>query len=162
MTERTIRHLAVELAGEFYDVVRSAEKAGEKVHIRKASTGRAIQQIDPMAFGKTFPTVNDYLEGRKYGRIEHHKNGVVRWLECGYEHPDGKIYPWQPDTPGWMHWYAAARGQLVEMLNMPHLDERRKQQIMDALVEDREKQLKAEALNIKQPNITQRFQLRAD
>ena len=147
MTERTIRHLAVELAGEFYDTVRSAEKAGEKVQIRKASTGRTLQQIDPLAFGKTFPTVKDYLAGRRHGRVKHLPNGMVHWVDTGEV---------TEDTPGWMHWYDAARQNLVEMLNRPDIDERRKQQIMDALVEDREKQLKNEAMMIKSPQITQR------
>jgi hypothetical protein len=147
MTERTIRALAVELAGQFYDTVRSAEKAGEKVHIRRASTGRAIQQIDPTAFGKTYPRLRDYLAGTKYGTVKHLPNGAVVHVN------DGRI---DHGPPGWMHWYDAARQMLVEMLARPDIDERRKEQIMDALVEDRDKQHKQEEKMIKSPAIPQR------
>jgi hypothetical protein len=147
MTERTIRSLAVELAGQFYDTVRSAEKAGEKVHIRRASTGRAVQQIDPTAFGKTYPKLRDYLAGTKYGTVKHLPNGTVFHID------DGRIVH---GTPGWMHWYDAARQMLVEMLARPDVDERRKEQIMDALVEDRDKQHKQDEMLIKSPAIPQR------
>lgn len=153
MTERTIRSLAVELAGQFYELVRSAEKNGEKVHIRKIGRGRPLQTIDPFAFGKTYPKLKDYLAGTKYGRIEHLPNGVVRHID------DGSI---RGDTPGWMHWYDMARQMLVAMLARPDVDERRKQQIMDALLEDREKEIKQDALMIKSPQITQRHSLEAD
>jgi hypothetical protein len=147
MTERTIRALAVELAGQFYDTVRSAEKAGEKAHIRRASTGRAVQQIDPTAFGKTYPKLRDYLAGTKYGTVKHLPNGAVFHVD------DGRV---TPGTPGWMHWYDTARQMLVEMLGRPDIDERRKEQIMDALVEDRGKQHKQEEMMIKSPQIPQR------
>src|ERR1019366_7278002 len=133
MTERTIEHLARELAGTFYDTVRSAEKAGEKVQIRQASSGRTVQQIDPLAFGKTFPAVKDYLKGHKHGRVQHLPNGVVRWIDTG------EVYD---DTPGWLHWYDMARRMLVEMLDRTDVSAQRKAQIFESITEDRNKQLK--------------------
>jgi hypothetical protein len=150
MTERTIKHLAIELAGKFYDTVRSAEKAGEKVQIRQSSTGRTLQQIDPRAFGKTFPTEKDYIAGRRHGRVKHQRDGSVFWVDTG------EVYE---DTPGWLHWYDMARQMLVEMLGRPDISEHRKKQIFDAIVEDREKQMKQEAMLIKSPQITQRHSL---
>jgi hypothetical protein len=147
MTERLFRAMAVELAGRFYDTVRSAEKAGEKVHIRRASTGRAIQQIDPQAFGKTYPTLKNYLSGTKFGTVKHLPNGTVFHVN------DGRI---THGTPGWMHWYDAARQMLVEMLGRPDVSDHRKEQIMESLVEDREKQHKQDDMLVKSPAIPQR------
>jgi hypothetical protein len=145
MTERTIRNLAVELAGQFYDMTRSAEERGDKVYIKHR--GRTIQTIEPRIFGKTFPKLKDYITGRRHGTIQHLPNGVVRHID------DGRIYE---DTPGWAHWYDNARQMLVAMLARPDVDERRKEQIAEAIKEDREKQLKQEAMMIKPAAITQR------
>jgi len=145
MTERTIQHHARELAGIFYDSVRSAEDADEKVQISRR--GRILLQIDPKAFRKTYPTVKDYIAGRRHGRIQRALDGAIIHID------DGQVYQ---DTPGWMFWYDAARGQLVEMLNQPNLSEHLKNGIFEALKEDREKQLKQEAAGIRSPNITQR------
>jgi hypothetical protein len=145
VTERTIQHYARELAGAFYDTVRSAESQDEKVQISKR--GRVLLQIDPKAFGKTFPTVKDYLAGRRHGRMEHLPDGTVRHID------DGTV---SMDTPGWLHWYDAARAQLTEMLGRPDVHENIKKGIYEALLEDREKQLKQEARGQQGPNITQR------
>ena len=134
MSERTIQHTARELAGEFYDVVRAAESKDEKVQI--SQRGRIYLQVDPKAFGKTYPTVKEYLAGRKHGRIERLPDGTVLHID------DGTV---TQDTPGWRHWYDQARQMLVQMLNNPGTHENIKRSIMDALIEDREKQLKAEA-----------------
>jgi hypothetical protein len=124
LTERTIKNLAVELAAQSYDFIRSHEKTGEKVDMRWG--GKTFSTIDPLAFGRKFPTFK-------------------HWLNA--------------DPPCWMHFYEMARQMLVAMLNRPDVPEHRKQQIMDALVEDREKQQKQEAMNIKSPKITQRHSL---
>ena len=144
MTERTIRSMAKELAGTFYDVVRSAENADEKVQITKR--GRILLQVDPKLFAKTFPTVKDYLAGRRHGRIERLLDGTVRHID------DGSV---TDDTPGWMHWYDQARQQLVAMLNDPTVAPALKEGILAAVIEDREKQLKQTDPRLS-PNITQR------
>lgn len=145
MVERTIQHYARELAGAFYDTVRSAESQDEKVQISKR--GRVLLQIDPKAFAKTFPTVKDYLAGRRHGHVEHLPDGTVRHVD------DGTV---SMDTPGWLHWYDAARAQLTEMLGRPDVHENIKKGIYEALLEDREKQLKQETRGQQSPNITQR------
>lgn len=133
MSERTIQHMARELAGAYYDMVRSAEDADEKVQISKR--GRIYLQIDPKGFAKTYPTVRDYLAGRQHGRMEHLIDGTVRHIA------DGSI---TQTTPGWRHFYAKARAQLTSMLMMPNVHDNLKEGIYKALIEDREKQLKAE------------------
>jgi len=145
MVERTIQHYARELAGIFYDTVRSAEDADLKVQI--SQRGRVLLQIDPKAFAKTFPTVKDYLAGRRHGHIQHLPDGTVRHID------DGTV---SMDTPGWLHWYDAARQQLTQMLGRPDIDENLKKGIYEALIEDREKQLNQEARGQQGPNITQR------
>lgn len=147
MTERTIRSMAKELAGTFYDVVRSAESADEKVQITKR--GRIFLQIDPKLFAKTFPTVKDYLAGRRHGRIERLLDGTVRHID------DGSV---AMDTPGWMHWYDRGRQMLIAMLNNPGTHENIKDGILAALVEDREKQLKQFDPRLS-PNIAQRHRM---
>jgi hypothetical protein len=145
VVERTIQHYARELAGVFYDTVRSAEDADFKVQV--SQRGRVLLQIDPKAFAKTFPTVKDYLAGRRHGRVEHLPDGTVRHID------DGTV---SMDTPGWLHWYDAARQQLTQMLGRPDIDENLKKGIYEALIEDREKQLNQEARGQQGPNITQR------
>ena len=149
LTERTIRSLAKELAGKFYEMNVDAEARGEKVHMRMR--GRTMQTIEPGLFRKSFPTAKDYIVGRRYGVIQHLPNGVVRWVDT-----EGR---WTQDTPGWSHWYDAARQQLVAMLNEGSVSDHMKECIMAALVEDREQQLKAEAARIKPSQIPQRHLL---
>jgi hypothetical protein len=149
MTERTIEHIARELAGTFYDTVRSAESKDEKVQIRQR--GRLLLQIDPKLFAKTFPTVKDYLSGTRHGQVQRAwQTGVTTHLD------DGKIYQ---DYPGWMYWYDQARQIAVEMLSSSQIHENLKQAIMDALIEDREKELKREADGGIPNNIPQRHNM---
>lgn len=131
MVERTIRMHAKELAGVFYDTVREAEGKGDKVRFEQH--GRSVLTIDPKAFGKTFPTVKDYLKGRRHGRIERKPDGSVFHVD------DGSI---TMDTPGWLYWYELGRQQLTSMLGNPMVHENIKQGIFKALLEDREKQMK--------------------
>ena len=145
MTERTIQHTARELAGQFYDMVRSAESQDEKVQFRKR--GRIVLQIDPKVFAKTFPTVKDYLAGRRHGHMERSPDGVIRHVD------DGTM---SLDTPGWMYFYDQARKMLVEMLNSPTTHENVKAGIVAALIEDREKQMKADQHHLLSPKIPQR------
>lgn len=130
MVERTIAHTARELAGQFYDFVRSAEGSNDKVQISKR--GRVLLQIDPKAFGKTYPTVKDYLAGRKHGKLERLADGTVRHID------DGSI---RMDTPGWLHFYDQARTLLVQTLANPGTHDNIKGGIYDAIIEDREKQM---------------------
>jgi hypothetical protein len=130
MTERTIRSIAKEFAGEFYDFTRSKEDGDHKVQFMQR--GRLLLQIDPKAFAKSFPTVKDYIAGRQHGYTKKDPGtGAVTHID------DGKIYQ---ITPGWAHWYDLARKRAVEMLASPLVHENLKRGIYDALLEDREKQ----------------------
>lgn len=147
MTERTIEHMARELAGQFYDLVRSAEDSGEKVQIERR--GHVLLRIDPHAFRKSFPTVKDYLTGRRFGRTERLPDGTVRFVEG----------PARMVAPAWLHFYDQARQILTTMLGDPATHPNIKAAIYDALMEDRTKQLKQEAAGIKGPKIPQRKSL---
>ena len=149
MTERTIQHVARELAGEFYDFVRSAESRDERVQIQQR--GRIMLDIDPKAFGKTFPTVKDYIAGRRHGKMQRN------WISGQIRHvDDGKIYQ---DTPGWMYWYEMARQRCVEMLNNNDVQPHLKEAIFDSLLEDRHKELERKDKGLPLPNIPQRTTL---
>lgn len=143
MVERTIEHHARELAGIFYEGVRAAESRDEKVQI--SQRGRILLNIEPRLFAKTYPTLKDYIAGRKHGREERFPDGSIRHVD------DGSV---RIDTPGWLHWYKAAREQLVAMLAMPQVHENLKAAIYEALKEDREKDLKQTDPRLS-PNITQ-------
>lgn len=146
MAERTIAHLARELAGTFYDHVREAESAGDKVQMAKR--GRVFLEIDPKLFAKTFPTVRDYLRGRRHGRIDRDwKTGRVSYVD------DGSV---TMSTPGWLYWYDQARQMLTVMLGRPDIHDNVKQGIYAALLEDREKELKQ---RMPGPHVTQRHVL---
>jgi hypothetical protein len=149
MTEDTIRGMAKELAGQFYEMVRSAESLGEKVQVERR--GRVLMKIDPRAFARTFPTVQDYLGGRRHGLLHRHPDGTVTHVD------DGVV---RVTTPGWMHWVATARETLVSMLGNPLVHQNVKDAIADAVIEDRTKQLKMQAARIKLPNVPQRKSLR--
>lgn len=142
MTERTIRSLAVELAGQFYDFVCSSE---EKVHLRFA--GGSLNNIDPKAFRDTFPKLKDYLAGTRHGTLTHKKDGSV------FVKQDGRI---TPDTPGWMYFYDMARQQLTNMLGRSDISEHMKQSIFAALQEDRQKQFELDEKKLKSLAIPQR------
>ena len=146
MTERTIQHIARELAGEFYDFVRSAESRGEKVQLQQR--GRTLLVIDPLLFGKAYPTVKHYLAGHRCGQVNRDwESGTTTHIN------DGKVYQ---DTPGWLYWYDLARQRAVEMLNSSSVHDNLKAAIMDAVIEDREKQLKQEGEGRLPVNIHQR------
>jgi hypothetical protein len=159
MVERTIQHYARELAGIFYDFVRSAEDADFKVQV--SQRGHVLLQIDPKAFGKTFPTVKDYLAGRRHGRTEPLPDGTVKFVPFTEW---SALYDRCPicnklvieDTPGWLHWVDPARQHMTEMLGRSDVHENIKRGIYEALIEDREKQLEQEARGQQGPNITQR------
>ena len=141
MSEATIKHLATELAGWHYDLVRSSER-----NLTKRWPGGMMQQIDPKIFVKTYPTIKDFLKGRMHGRkIERY--GKVSWVDTG----EITMGP-----PAYLMFYEAARLMLVDMLGRPDTPEYRKKQLYDAIVEDREKQLKQERMRIKSPAIPQR------
>lgn len=143
--ERTISHLARELAGQFYEFVRAREDSGERVQIEQR--GRILLRVDPKAFAKTYPTVKDYLAGRRHGRMRRTPDGCVFHVEDGAA---------RLDTPGWLFWYDMARQMLVATLANEGTHEHIKQGIAAALIEDREKQLKQQAAGIKSPQISQR------
>ena len=147
MTEATIRSVAKEIAGEFYQFIRSAESRGEK-HVQVSRGERALLNIRPDVFGKTYPTVKDYLSGRRHGRIGRTPEGSI------YHIDDGSL---QQDTPGWLYWYDMARQRLVEMLNRNDVTEHMKDRILEAIIEDREKELRQKPGD--SPNIAQRRHL---
>lgn len=142
MGERTTEHLAREFAGEFYDFVRSSEG---KVSVRW--NGRTLQNIDTRAFAKSFPTVKDYLAGRRWGKIIHQKDGTVFWQDTG-----GYVHT----LPGWLYFVGMAREAMIEMLKRPDVSEVMKERIFDAVIEDRGKQARMEELGIKPANVPQR------
>lgn len=148
MTERTIRSTAKELAGKFYELNTAAEARGEKVHMQHR--GRTMQTIEPGIFRKCFPTAKAYISGERHGYTEHLPNGIVRHVN------DGVVYS---VMPGWAHWYDAARQTLVTMLSDPTTHENIKNAIVDALVEDRDKQIEHEAKGIKPADVVQRHHM---
>ena len=144
MSEATIKNLAIELAGMHYDFVRSHECSDEKLTARWP--GGMVQQIDPLIFSHTYPTLKDFLIGRKHGRkVENY--GAVSWEDTGQV---------TMGVPGHMFFYEIARQMLVQMLGQGDISEHRKKQVYDAITEDREKQLKQERMRIKSPAIPQR------
>lgn len=147
MTEATIRSVAKELAGQFYEFVRGAESRGEKsVQLKRGE--RAFLYIRPDVFGKTFPTAQDYLTGKRHGRIGRTPEGSI------YHIADGSI---QQETPGWLYWYDMARQRLIEMLNRGDVTAHMKERIFEAIIEDREKEFKQAPGQ--SPDITQRKHL---
>lgn len=146
MTERTLRAIAMELAGTFYEFVRSAE---DKVEIRHG--GKTMQRIDPAAFRKSYPTEKDYLNGTRHGRTEHRPDGTVRFVD------DGSV---THGLPAWVNFYDMARKQAVEMLSSPLVHDNLKEAISEALIEDREKQIKQEMDGIAPLSVAQRQTIR--
>lgn len=148
MTEATIRSVAKELAGQYYEMNCQASEKGHKVRIERGE--RLFTQTEPRLFLKTFPTFKDYLEGKRHGRIATSPEGHK------YHVDDGSV---QYDTPGWLHYYDLARQLLTQMLGDPRVHEHKKEAIYKALMEDREKQLKQETVDSRlSPNIVQRKQ----
>lgn len=144
MSEATIKNLAVELAGMHYDFVRSHEDSKEGLTARWP--GGMVQQIEPLIFSKTYPTLKDFLIGRKHGRkVESY--GEVSWEDTGQV---------TMGVPGHMFFYEIARQVLVQMLGREDVSDHRKKQVYDAIMEDREKQLKQERMRVKPLGIPQR------
>ena len=100
MTERTVRSMAKELAGAFYEDNRSP------------------------GFRAAFPTFTHYMRGQ--------------WVQS-----DGSIKAYRP---GWLHHVDQARKILALMLGKPdaQVSPVMKERIFDALIEDRDRQFKAE------------------
>lgn len=100
MTERTVRSMAKELAGVYYDQERTP------------------------GFRKAFPTLKAYMRGQ-------------------WHQPDGSIRAYRP---GWQHHVELARKMMATMLGMSdsvvHLNV--KNAIFEGLIEDRNRQFKAE------------------
>lgn len=146
MTERTIRSVAKALAEKCYEMTRVVESMGPRAQWKRGE--RAFLDIDPLTFGKLFPTADDYISGRCHGRlgrtfagqIYHIDNGTVSQVE-----------------PGWMHFVALAKEQLAARLSDPNTPDHRKEQIFDALLEEHENGQRADPRRIR--HITQRKSL---
>lgn len=143
MTERTIRSLAKELASEWYENHVVARQKGQMVEVRCPMTGRLLRARDPNLFLGIYPTLKDYWKGLRHGRIKQkiESSGVqVTW------HVDDESVTKGP--PGWAYHYMRARKRLVHMLGLPDtvVHPQMKQAIARAIIEDREKQLRYEAL----------------
>jgi hypothetical protein len=130
--ERAIWQQAIHLAAVFYDEVRLDRS--------RRREDRANRNIDPDAFMKCFPTLDDYMCGR-------------------YHQLDGSI---KQDTECWKHFYDLGRKVVTKMLGMsdaqvhPNL----KDAIYNSLIEDRMKQFQNEARGLKSPAIFQRQDLK--
>lgn len=100
MTERTVRSMARELAGVFYEDNRTP------------------------GFRQAFPTLKAYMRGQ-------------------WHQPDGSIKAYRP---GWMHHVELARKVMALMLGKPDsvVHPNIKNAIFNALIEDRDRQFKAE------------------
>ena len=116
MTERTIRSMAKELAGTFYEENRTP------------------------GFRQAFPTFKAYLRGQW-----HQSDGSI------------KLY-----RPGWQHHVELARKVLSVMLGRNDIHINVKNAIFAALIEDRDRQYKAEMLNRKNVKDLPQAGMRAD
>jgi hypothetical protein len=112
VTERTIRMLAKQMAGAFYEGSRSGRfREGEDLvdvfFVKQTGIG-PVECSKKVPLREAFPNAKAYVEGY------------------------------------WPHWYDAARLALVNMLAAPdgRITPHMKDGIADALIEDREKQLK--------------------
>ena len=112
MTERTIRNLAKELAGIFYESRRTPEfRNGEQlvtVYHDVNVAGKMMEVPAKIPFKVAYPTIQHYIRA---------------W---------------------WPHFIEPARKMLVAMLAMPdsRVSPLMKERISNALIEDREKELK--------------------
>lgn len=114
MTERTIRHLAKELAGKFYEQKRS-DRFRSKDSLTRAR--RLVQHPD--------------------GRHEE----VIVVVPFFQAYPDARTFV----KAHWPLFVEPARQCMVTMLALKGVHDNMKRGIYDALLEDREKQLAAEA-----------------
>lgn len=104
MTEQTVRSVAKEIAGAFYE-------ESQRSH----------------AFRQAFPTLQAFMRGQ-------------------WHQPDGSIKLYRP---GWMHFVDTARKRMAQMLGEKGTTEYLKYRIFDALIDDRNRQFKAEHTNRK-------------
>lgn len=90
-------------------------------------------------FRAAYPSVRAYLRGRQLL-------------------PNGKV---QLERPNWLHFVQLARQSMVHMLGLPdgQVSPAMKAAIFEALVEDREKQLKEDAAGTKRATVPQRMVL---
>lgn len=115
MTEATIKAMAKELAGEFYEAKRSGKfRKGDnlvkaRTLVKDERTGQYREKIVLVPFRKAFPTVDRYVEA---------------W---------------------WPFYVETAKQCLVGLLRNPGTGDYMKKCIYDALVEEKEKELKIEA-----------------
>lgn len=115
MTERTIKQLAMAYAGQYYEERRS----------------RRFRD------GKDFVPVYQSVKDPETGQLVQRR--VLMPFKKAYPTPHAYALAY------WPVFYDAARKSLANMLGMEHVHEHMKKAIMDALVEDREKDLEAQA-----------------
>lgn len=125
MTEQTIRHMAKEFAGAWYESnTRSKEfrdgtmktKVYRTLRVKVGNTWVHKEVEFNIPFRVAFPRVEDYVKS------------------------------------AWPHWVEYAREKLTEMLFMPDakVSPLMKERIYDALVDDRERQLKGQGKHLRQ------------
>jgi hypothetical protein len=85
------------------------------------------ESIRSPGFRKAFPTLQHYMRGQ--------------WVQ-----PNGSIKLYRP---GWLHFVDTARKRMAMMLGESSTSEYLKYRIFDALIEDRNRQFKAGAVNRK-------------
>lgn len=111
MTVRLIRMTAKGMAGAFYE-----------------------QNYRSKAFRESFPTVKDYLTGRR-----HWPNGQIKQVD-----------------PGWVHFVQAAKGMLATSLQDKNMSEHEKEAIADALIEEAHRGSRLQARRVLQSNLIKR------
>lgn len=115
MTERTIKALALELAGAFYEGNRSdrfrskVERTPAKRLVVDERTGQLVERTVMVPFFEAYPNARTYQRAH------------------------------------WPLFYELARQQLTSMLGRPGVSEFKKQAIFKAITEDREQQLREQA-----------------
>lgn len=125
MTEQTIRAMAKEFAGAYYESAKRSETFRNGAMLTKAVKAMRV----------------------KVGNVT-----VLKEVEFNIPFrvafPNAKAYV----VAAWPHWVQEAREKLSEMLGMP--DERvsplLKERIFAALVEDRERQMRGQARSLRQ------------
>lgn len=125
MTEQTIRAMAKEFAGAYYE-----------------RSERTKEFRDGRMKTKCFKAMRVMV-----GNVVVLKE-VEFMVPFRVAFPDAKAYV----ASAWPHWVDYAREKLSEMLAMSdeRVSPRRKEQIFDALLEDRERQLKQGAMTLRQ------------
>lgn len=125
MTEQTIRQMAKDFAGAYYESAQRSEafrngtmttKCFKAVHVKIGKT-TVIKEVEfEIPFRVAFPNAKAYVKS------------------------------------AWPHWVAYARDKMTEMLTQSNerVSPLMKERIFDALIEDREKQLKGQARQLHQ------------